>query len=207
MSNLEDDDDPPHLSAESLAALNEFSGTENNQQDDSKSSEDWELSQFWYDEETTQFLADSLIKTINGNGVIGCISCPTVYIKLLSMIKENDKYSDVQVYLLEFDQRFARLGPNFVFYDYRDPLAVKEVLSSSFFDIIVCDPPFLSEECLTKVTETINYLKKEKIILNTGAIQSNLVDKLLQLKPSSTFIPRHKNNLANQFACFSNFPI
>lgn len=34
----------------------------------------------------------------------------------------------------------------------------------------------------------------------------DLANKLLGLKKSS-FIPHHKNNLGNEFACFSNFDL
>lgn len=39
-----------------------------------------------------------------------------------------------------------------------------------------------------------------------GAIMENLAQKLLGLKKSS-FIPRHKNNLCNEFWCYSNFDL
>ncbi|XP_015794475.1 EEF1A lysine methyltransferase 1 [Tetranychus urticae] len=207
MINENDYDDVPQLSAESLAALNEFYSEQREKIEAETFNEDWELSQFWYDEETTTFLAETVIKSINGKGVVGCISCPTLYIKLLKLLKDDPTKYDFQVYLLEYDQRFASLGPNFVYYDYRTPLAVRDALPESIFDIIVCDPPFLSEECLTKVAQTLKYLAKDKIILNTGAVLSELVDNLIGLKASSTFFPRHKNNLANQFNCFSNFSL
>lgn len=41
---------------------------------------------------------------------------------------------------------------------------------SSGFDLVIADPPFLSEECLTKTTETIKFLSKKNIVLCTGNI-------------------------------------
>ena len=38
------------------------------------------------------------------------------------------------------------------------------------FDVVVADPPYLSEECLQKTAQTINFLAKEKIILCTGKL-------------------------------------
>jgi 16S rRNA G966 N2-methylase RsmD len=69
--------------------------------------------------------------------------------------------------LLEYDKRFASFGQDFVFYDYKSPLDIPRDLGSSF-DIVIADPPFLSDECLTKTSVTIKFMAKEKIILCTG---------------------------------------
>lgn len=39
----------------------------------------------------------------------------------------------------------------------------------------------------------------------SGEIMDDLATKLLNVHKCS-FEPKHKNNLANQFACFTNFP-
>jgi hypothetical protein len=39
----------------------------------------------------------------------------------------------------------------------------------------------------------------------SGGIMEELAKKLLDVHKCS-FEPKHKNNLANQFACFTNFP-
>ena len=46
-------------------------------------------------------------------------------------------------------------------------LAVDAELKSSF-DVVVADPPFLNEDCLTKTAQTIRLLAKNKVILCTG---------------------------------------
>ena len=69
--------------------------------------------------------------------------------------------------ILEFDKRFAKYGEDFIFYDYNEPLAFEETLKHSF-DMVVVDPPFLSDECLTKVAETVKFLGKGKTLLCTG---------------------------------------
>lgn len=72
------------------------------------------------------------------------------------------------MHLLEFDTRFSMYGPDFVLYDYRSPLEVPKELNS-FFDVVVADPPFLSEECLTKTAMTMRYISKgPHLILCTG---------------------------------------
>ena len=59
-------------------------------------------------------------------------------------------------------------GEDFVFYDYNKPLDVPTSLGKGSFDLVVADPPFLSEECLQKTAETIRHLAKDKILLCTG---------------------------------------
>lgn len=48
--------------------------------------EDWQLSQFWYDEETAKIMSEELLSRANG-GMIACISAPTVflYLKVVSL--------------------------------------------------------------------------------------------------------------------------
>lgn len=54
-----------------------------------------------------------------------------------------------------------------MFYDYKTPLEIPRTNANSY-DLVIADPPFLSEECLTKTAVTIKYLAKQKIILCTG---------------------------------------
>lgn len=69
--------------------------------------------------------------------------------------------------LFEFDKRFAIYGEDFVSYDYNAPLDIPQNFGGKF-DVVVADPPFLSEECLTKTAITVKFLAKHKIILCTG---------------------------------------
>ena len=69
--------------------------------------------------------------------------------------------------LFEYDKRFQKFGKEFVFYDYKAPLDIPRDLRESFA-VVFADPPFLSEECLTKTTVTVKFLAKEKILLCSG---------------------------------------
>jgi 16S rRNA G966 N2-methylase RsmD len=71
------------------------------------------------------------------------------------------------VRLFEYDNRFDKFGSDFTFYDYKSPLDVPRDLRESF-DLVFADPPFLSEECLTKTAVTVKFLAKDKIVLCTG---------------------------------------
>lgn len=79
------------------------------------------------------------------------------------------KSNKIEAKCLEYDSRFQVYNEDFIFYDYKEPLRLDEALKNSF-DIVIADPPFLSEECLCKTAMTIKFLAKEKIILCTGKV-------------------------------------
>jgi hypothetical protein len=80
---------------------------------------------------------------------------------------ESEKPADEKpkLYLLEFDRRFE-VFPEFVFYDFNSPLnlprkcglwgvidgrvLMRTADMKGSVDHIICDPPFLSEDCQTK---------------------------------------------------------
>lgn len=96
-------------------------------------------------------------------GRIACVSAPSVYQKL----KELDS-KDISACILEYDQRFSVYGTDYIFYDYNNPLNLPKNITAHSFDIVIADPPYLSEECIRKTSETIKYLTKGKILLCTG---------------------------------------
>jgi len=196
------DDDSPQLSAHSLAALTEFLQeqaelAQNEERGNTMPQEDWNLSQFWYNENTAEKLALEALAAAGPSGRIACVSCPTLYQKLKQLQPDCDSK------LLEYDTKFKQFGSEFVFYDYNEPLKIPEDFRNAF-DIVVADPPFLSEECLTKTATTIKFMAKEKIILCTGATMEDLAERLLKVKVCR-FQPKHARNLANVFYCYSNY--
>ncbi|KAH3738335.1 EEF1A lysine methyltransferase 1-like [Dreissena polymorpha] len=202
------DDDTPHLSADTLAALQAFyeEQAERQQQEAaiqegkiSKGSlqEDWQLSQFWYTDETATRLAEEALSVMGDNGKIACISSPTAYKKIKELCPPN-----CEVRCLEYDTRFSMFREDFLFYDYKEPLRLPAEWRNRF-DIVIADPPFLSEECLCKVAQTVRFLTIGKVILNTGAILQETALKLLGVRPCG-FLPQHVG-LQNEFLCYTNY--
>ncbi|XP_030163478.1 EEF1A lysine methyltransferase 1 isoform X2 [Lynx canadensis] len=206
MSDSEDDD-VPRLSSHALAALQEFYSEQKQQSDpggDDKYNigiieENWQLSQFWYSQETALRLAEEAIAAAGECGRIACVSAPSVYQKLRELHRE-----DFSIYIFEYDKRFAIYGEEFIFYDYNNPLDLPEKIAAHSFDIVIADPPYLSEECLRKTSETIKYLTQGKILLCTGAVMEEEAAKLLGVKMCK-FIPKHTRTLGNEFRCYVNY--
>ncbi|CAK6442981.1 unnamed protein product [Pipistrellus nathusii] len=202
MSDLEDDD-VPQLSSHALAALQEFYAEKNQCGGDKynvgRIEENWQLSQFWYSQETALHLAKEVTAAAGEGGRVACVSTPSVYLKLRELHRE-----DLAVHLFEYDRRFSIYGEEFIFYDYNNPLDFPVNIAPHSFDIVIADPPYLSEECLRKTSETIKYLTQGKILLCTGAVMEEEAAKLLGVKMCK-FIPKHTRTLANEFRCYLNY--
>ncbi len=160
--------------------------------------EDWELSQFWYSHATTDTLGNLVKKITPDSGLVVCLSCPTLFFHLAQDWKED------KVRLLEFDDRFST-SPAYNRYDYKSPLSLPTDLIGNV-DVIIVDPPFLSEECWTKFALSIRKLGKPnvKIIACTGLVMKDFINRLLKLVLVE-FEPTHRNGLSNDFGCFLNF--
>ncbi|SPQ25834.1 cd3cdb60-8906-4b92-ba3e-48abd6aa44b3 [Thermothielavioides terrestris] len=121
--------------------------------------EDWNKSQFWYAEETASLLARQLLDGATAETTIAAVSAPSVFVAMKNIL--NAAPSDEpkpKLVLLEHDNRFA-IFPEFVFYDYAQPLKLPSHLKGTC-DRIICDPPFLNEDCQTKAALTVRWLAK-----------------------------------------------
>ncbi|KAF3441502.1 hypothetical protein FNV43_RR15416 [Rhamnella rubrinervis] len=222
------EDDPPTLSSQSLAALREFiseqeshsvsdvdadctgpGGSSMSSSSVALVSEDWRLSQFWYDRETAETVAREILTLCqmgssdledSNSPRVACIACPTLYAYLKNIEPQ------LRVQLLEYDERFEQYGSDFTFYDYNQPEELPLDLKHGF-NVVIADPPYLSKECLEKVARTISFLAQSGesyLLLLTGEVQKDRAAELMGLYPCG-FRPQHSNKLGNEFRLFTNY--
>lgn len=193
--------------------------------------EDWQLSQFWYDEETANNLAQALLEGANENTVIAILSAPSVYVAISKM--SPSCVPTKHIYLFEYDKRFEVLAglEHFCFYDYTNPLEFPASLDGKVHRILI-DPPFLNKPCQTKcklqlqvlhltsvltfhqVGVTANKLlakandcgeQERRIMISTGERMAEVVSETYPGTRKTTFTPSHANGLSNEFECYANF--
>ena len=61
-----------------------------------------------------------------------------------------------------------------MYYDYNEPLAISDKLAANSFDLVVADPPHLSQECMEKTVASVKYLAKDHVLFCTGLCSSQL---------------------------------
>ncbi|CAH6720781.1 protein-lysine N-methyltransferase Efm5p [[Candida] jaroonii] len=230
-----DSDDEITLSNHALAALQEFKKEEKDRletfeklykQSEEKFEErkltidlfqeDWQLSQFWYSDETSNILGKALLEGADSDTVIVIASAPAVYAAILNFPEED--LPTKHIYLLEFDNRFKVLGKDHFFqYDYNFPDQIPEELRNKCHRLLI-DPPFLEEECQNKSAQAArNLLVKDKnlktkegdlqfkLISSTGERMNEVVKKNYPETKVTNFYPEHKNGLSNEFRCYASF--
>ena len=194
------------LSPETLAALMEFYEEKNiNIKEDNydKIDEDWELSQFWYTKETV----DNIIKLIanyaekNKKVNIALLCTPSLY---RAYLRNKNQMENLNVALFEFDERFSIFEDAFNFYDLNKPLDIDKIHNKKY-DIIVADPPFLNEETIHKVSETMRLISNEngiKIFITGIQVEDSIIKEFPELKLTNIKIEHDKKRLQNPFGFF-----
>lgn len=170
--------------------------------------EDWNESQFWYSDETADLFARQLLAGATAETNIAVVSAPSVFVALKNILASYPADAPrPALTLLEHDNRFAVFS-EFVFYDFMQPIKLPAHLKGSI-DCIICDPPFLSEDCQTKAALTVRWMSKStdsKLIVCTGERMEALVTKLYRsfgLK-TTDYEPVHARGLSNEFFCYAN---
>lgn len=167
-----------------------------------------QLSQFWYNEKTKEHLASVCrqCKIASGNSInfrVALLSCPSLY----ESIKAAN--ADGTVHIFEYDKRFAAYGSDFVHYDYNKGSSADYMQEfSNSFDLVIADPPFLSEECIEKIGNIIKNIAKSngRIVLCSGMVVADWATKYIHLKKCE-FEPQHERNLGNEFVSYANFEL
>lgn len=235
---MDSDDEVFTLSASTLAALAEFKTEEKQRQEHFEKlsqaaqdkydkvqkekltmeafKEDWQLSQFWYSDETAAILGHALLDGADEDTVIVIASAPSVY-AAIQKFPENE-IPTKHIYLFEFDKRFEVLAGKeyFYFYDYNHPNDIPDLLKHKV-DRILIDPPFLEPECQTNSAKAaFNLLKKDrsgktksgdnkyKIISCTGERMKHIIRKNYPETRMTDFYPEH-SQLSNEFRCYASF--
>ncbi|KAJ4388014.1 Protein-lysine N-methyltransferase efm5 [Gnomoniopsis smithogilvyi] len=173
--------------------------------------EDWNESQFWYSDETASVLARQLLDGATAETRIAVVSAPSVFVALKNILASQPPEAPTpQLTLLEHDNRFG-VFPEFVFYDFMQPVKLPASLKSSF-DRLIVDPPFLSEDCQTKAALTVRWMAKAasadtRLILCTGERMESLARRLYKSFGLQTtdYEVVHARGLSNEFYCYSNF--
>lgn len=174
--------------------------------------EDWNLSQFWFDDDTARTLAEQLLEGAGPETNIAVISAPSVFVAIKHLLADDDRYLYKPcVRLLEFDQRFAVFKADFIPYDFKQPEKLAPSLCASF-DRIVVDPPYHSRACMEQMAATALWLSKSddddcRLIVCTGqALESSVIILFKDRRvKTTTFLPQHTNSLQNKYRCFANF--
>ncbi|CEP20361.1 unnamed protein product [Cyberlindnera jadinii] len=180
--------------------------------------EDWQLSQFWYSDDTANLLARELLEGADDDTVICIVSAPSVYAAMKRIEKAEGKLPTEHIYLLEFDKRFAVLaGDHFGFYDYNSPLELPEGLAGTVNRLLI-DPPFLQDECQRKSSQTAhallhkdkhsktrNGVSKYRLISCTGERMKDIIKEVYPDTNPTSFFPEHANGLSNEFFCYASY--
>ncbi|KAG5355381.1 Protein-lysine N-methyltransferase EFM5 [Yarrowia sp. C11] len=228
------EDEPLQLSASTLAALMDFQNEQEEREqkfaelhkqaeedfdklcDGSKDiqdfEEDWQLSQFWYNNATATKLARELLEGADKDTVIAIVSAPSVYAAMKALPEEEIVTQNV--FLLEYDERFGVLAgkKRFVHYDFNKPLLLPNEIKN-VCDRVLVDPPFLSEECQTKAAMTARLLLKKptsrndkyKTIVCTGERMAGVIAKVYPDTKVTDFHPEHEKGLSNEFRCYATY--
>ncbi|PQE31728.1 hypothetical protein CJF32_00001057 [Rutstroemia sp. NJR-2017a WRK4] len=229
MDNIEDDD-MPVLSGSALDALKEFYADrdaqlqkfeELKQKAEEQADAPLTMEAFAedYSNETATLLAQELLRDADAETVIAVVSAPSVFIQVKNLLRMIETEKRPKVHLLEFDRRFD-VFPEFTFYDYHDPLKLPPHMKGTV-DRVVCDPPFLNEECQTRAALTVRWLFKSwgqvksdengmpdsRLIVCTGERVGDIVNRVYRPQgiATTTYLPVHSKGLSNEFYCYANY--
>jgi hypothetical protein len=163
-----------------------------------------DINQYWFSEQTINFIIQQIEKQTNTNSKIAFVSCPSIFFSCSPEIQEKS-------ILFDYDERFPKRHKNAVKFDFNDFSNISEEFHHKF-DFIVIDPPFITEKVWTlyaefaKLISIMNETKTDissKIIACSISENKEMLNRLinLQIKKYQPSIP----HLVYQYNFFANF--
>eukprot|EP01039_Chlorochromonas_danica_P009255 gene9257-10218_t len=165
--------------------------------------ENGDFNQYWYSTKTIEKIVEEVS---NVNGRIAFLSTPSLYFSLPPSVRE-------QSYLFEYDRQWES-DPHFVFFDFHETEKIPVNLKDTF-DLLVIDPPFITEDVWRLYAASAHYLLKKgqdpvsglplgKVILTTVIENEPLLEELFQAR-ATRFRPSIPH-LVYQYSLFTNYP-
>ncbi|KAL7482434.1 hypothetical protein ACHAW6_008109 [Cyclotella cf. meneghiniana] len=159
-----------------------------------------DLNQYWYSKMTIDTLCDAVRESalISGGNRVAFLSTPSLFFSLSREERESCA-------LFDFDTSWGTCS-GYYHYDYNDPENIQESCRGQF-DLVVIDPPFISQ-CVWK-----QYAITTKLLLkgNASHVMTTTVDEnavlmaaLFDCKP--TLFRPSIPHLVYQYSVFVNFP-
>ncbi|NXC14059.1 EFMT1 methyltransferase, partial [Corythaeola cristata] len=203
----DDDDDIPQLSSHTLAALQEFY-LEQQQREGMKTSqgfnqysigsieEDWQLSQFWYSDETASCLANEAVVAAGKGGR---------WSFCLQSLRNTAQGSDFSVCSRKYRTAVYLSGRVYVIC-LHFPWLPTIAAALSFASLKKAESIYMHLGGAIKKAQMFCYCLPHQILIifAAGAIMEEQAAKHLGVKICK-FIPKHSRNLANEFRCYVNY--
>ncbi|KAL0666834.1 hypothetical protein Bca4012_029538 [Brassica carinata] len=103
-------------------------------------------------------------------------------------------------------RRFERYGSEFTYYDYNEPEDLPLELKH-WFNIIVADPPYLSKECLERVTQTVSFMASpvDSLLLLLTEMCKDIWRLRYWVFGLACLKPHHSSKLGNEFRLFVSY--
>ena len=186
--------------------------------------EDRDLNQYWYSEKSIEILCDAIregLSLFKGKRV-AFLSTPSLFFSLSMEEREHCALFEVSClidfplpclpgfipsssFLRKFDTSWESC-PGYHFYDYKHPTDIEDSCRGAF-DLVVIDPPFISQSVWRNYATTASLLSKggeARVIATTVSENSALMESLFGCRRVSfrPMIP----HLVYQYSAFANFP-
>jgi EEF1A lysine methyltransferase 1 len=162
-----------------------------------KVKENPDFNQYWYSKKTIEAFCEE-IESFEGK--IAFLSTPSLFFSCKNPVENK--------VLFDFDENLNKPQINFVKYDFNEsPESLPEIYRNSF-DVVVVDPPFITESVWRKYKETVDFLLIKdggKFIGTTIQENADLMKGLFNAQMTE-FLPSIPN-LVYQYGLYVNYTL